>query len=77
MAAEPQAEKELYEMKEYQVPIKEILAMTVTVEAESAAQARDIVEKRYNDSDYILDADHFKGVTFTVTPPQKERGMER
>lgn len=24
-----------------------------------------------------IKADHFKGVTFTVTPPQKERGMER
>ena len=64
-------------MKEYQVQIKEVLAITVTVEAENAAQAREIVEKRYHDSDYILDADHFKGVTFTATPTQKERGMER
>ena len=61
-------------MKEYQVLIKETLAMTVTVEAENAAQAREIVEKRYKDSDYILDADHFKGVTFT-TP--KNRDYER
>jgi hypothetical protein len=64
-------------MKEYPVRIRETLEMTVTVEAENAAQAREIVEKRYHDSDYILDADHFKGVTFTTTPPQKERGMER
>ena len=64
-------------MKKYQVKIKEVLAMTVTVEAESAAQARELVEKRYHDSDYILDADHFKGVTFTAAPPQKDRGMER
>ena len=64
-------------MKEYQVQINEILAMTVTVEAENAAPARDIVEKRYNDSDYILDADHFKGVTFTAVPLQKNREMER
>jgi hypothetical protein len=41
-------------MKEYQVQIKEVPAITVTV-----------------------DADHFKGVTFTAAPPQKERGMER
>ena len=53
-------------MKEYQILIKETLAMTVTVEAENAAQAREIVEKRYKDSDYILDAEHFKGVAFTV-----------
>lgn len=64
-------------MKEYPVRIRETLEMTVTVEAENAAQAREIVEKRYYDSDYILDADHFKGVTFTAAPPQKERGMER
>ena len=64
-------------MKKYQVQIKEVLAMTVTVEAENAAQAREIVEKRYRDSDYILDADHFQGVTFTAAFPRKERGMER
>jgi hypothetical protein len=64
-------------MKEFPVRIRETLEMTVTVEAENAAQAREIVEKRYHDSDYILDADHFKGVTFTASPPQKERGMER
>ena len=64
-------------MKEYPVRIRETLEMTVTVEAENAAQAREIVEKRYHDSDYILDADHFKGVTFTAALPQKERGMER
>ena len=62
-------------MKEYQVQIKETLAMTVTVEAESAARAREIVEKRYKDCDYILDADHFQGVVFTV--PTKNRDYER
>ena len=61
-------------MKEYKVLIKETLAMTVTVEAENAAQAREIVEKRYKDEDYILDAKHFQGVTFT-TP--KNRDYER
>ena len=59
-------------MREYNVQIKETLAMTVTVEAESAAQAREIVERRYKDSEYILDADHFQGVTFTV-PTRSER----
>ena len=59
-------------MKEYKVQIKEILAMTVTVEAENAAQARDIVEDKWNNSEYILDANHFKGVTFTV-PASPER----
>ena len=58
-------------MKEYQVQIKEVLAMTVTVNAENAAQAREIVEKRYNDCDYILDADHFKGVDIHRRPASK------
>jgi len=54
-------------VREYKVQIKETLALTVTVEAESAMQAREIVQRNYKNSDYILDADHFKGVTFTVT----------
>ena len=53
-------------MKEYQVCIKETLAMTVIVEAASAAQARELVEQNWENSEYILDADHFQGVTFTV-----------
>lgn len=59
-------------MKEYQVKIKETLEMTVTVEAENAAQAREIAERNWKNSDYILDADHFTGVTFTV-PARSER----
>ena len=61
-------------MKEYQIRITETLAMTDTVEAENAAQAREIVERNYKNSDYILDADHFKGVAFTVP---KNRDYER
>jgi len=59
-------------MREYKVQIKETLALTVTVEAKSAEQARAIVERNYKNSDYILDADHFQGVTFTV-PQRSER----
>jgi hypothetical protein len=51
-------------MREYKVKIKETLAMTVTVEAESAAQARDIVEQQWVNGEYILDADCFQGVVF-------------
>lgn len=61
-------------MKEYQVQIKETLVMTVTVEAENAAQAQEIVESNWKNSDYILDADHFQGVTFTIP---KNRDYER
>lgn len=64
-------------MKSYQVTITEKLEMTVEVEASSRYEAERLVEKRWNNTDYILDAEHFKGVTFTADPPAKERGMER
>jgi len=61
-------------MKEYDVVITETLQKTVTVEATSAAQAKEIVERNWNDSEYILDADDFKGVQFTSP---KNRDYER
>lgn len=64
-------------MKTYKVTITETLQMEVEVEAPSRYEAERLVEKQWNDSEHILDADHFKGVTFTATPPQRERGMER
>jgi|AGTN01.2.fsa_nt_gi hypothetical protein len=64
-------------MKEYQVTITETLQMTVEVEAESSVQAEQIVHRKYHNSDYILDADHFKGVQFSVKPVQKNRDYER
>ena len=59
-------------MKKYQVQIKETLVMTVTVEAESAAQAQEIVKNGWNNADYVLDSEHFQGVTFSV-PSRSER----
>ena len=64
-------------MKTYKVTITETLQMEIEVEAPSRQEAERLVEKRWNDSDYILDADHFKGVTFTTDAPQRTRGMER
>ncbi len=61
-------------MKEYKVEIKETLAMTVTAEADSLRQARQIVEQKWKDGEYVLDADHFQGATFTS--PQN-RNYER
>lgn len=48
--------------------------MIVMVEAENAAQARDIVEPGWKNSDYILDANHFQNVTFSAP---KNRNHER
>ena len=64
-------------MKTYKVTITETLQMTVEVEASSRYEAERFVEKQWNDSEHILDADHFTGVKFTAEPPQRERGMER
>ena len=46
--------------------------MTVTVKAESAFQAQKIVERNYMNSEYVLDADHYKGVVITV-PARNDR----
>ncbi|MDF1494560.1 DpnD/PcfM family protein [Caproiciproducens sp. CPB-2] len=59
-------------MKEYEVQIRESLSMTVTVEAESALQARELVERQWKNGEYVLDADHFQGVAFTV-PARRSR----
>ena len=59
-------------MREFDVKIKEMFEMTVTVEAENAAQARKIAERNWDKGDYLIDADHFEGVTFIV-PTRNDR----
>ena len=49
-------------MKEYDVTIQETLEMTVSVEAESREEARQMVADRWKNGEYILDADSFKDV---------------
>ena len=56
-------------MKSYEVTITETLQMTVEVEAATREQAQELVERKWNDSEYILDAEAFKGVDF----PQGKR----
>ncbi len=51
-------------MKNYDVTIHENLIMKVSVEAESAQEAEEIVRNRWKAGDYILDADNFTGVEF-------------
>jgi hypothetical protein len=55
-------------MKTYSVTITETLQKTVEVEASSPEQAEEIVRDKWSDSEYILDADHFKGVEFEAKP---------
>ena len=51
-------------MKNYDVTIHENLKMKVSVEAESAQKAEEIVKDRWKAGEYILDADNFTGVEF-------------
>ena len=51
-------------MKEYDVTIQETLEVTVSVEAESREEARQMVADRWKNGEYILVADSFKDVEF-------------
>lgn len=64
-------------LKTYDVTITETLQMTVPIEAESRAKAEETAKANWNDSQYILDADHFKGASFKAAERSKERNFER
>lgn len=64
-------------MRTYTVTITETLQMSVEVEAPSRYEAEKIVERNWKDQEYILDADHFKGVTFTAKSPIREQDRGR
>jgi hypothetical protein len=60
--------------RKYQVIITEKLEKTVEVEASSRNEAIALAKINYYDSDPILSADDFAGVTFSVP---RERQHER
>lgn len=64
-------------MKTYEVTITETLQKTVEVEANSREEAERQVEQRWNDSEYILDADSFFGVDFSARTNERSRDYER
>ena len=64
-------------MKTYEVTITETLHMTVEVEATTREQAQELVERKWNDSEYILDAETFKGVDFSAREKERRRDYER
>ena len=64
-------------MKSYEVTITETLQMTVEVEAATREQAQELVERKWNDSEYILDAEAFKGVDFSARVKELRRDYER
>lgn len=60
-------------MKEYDVTFQETLEMTVSVEAESREEARQMVADRWKNGEYILDADSFKEVEFYPKGRSRDR----
>lgn len=61
-------------MKKYKVTITETLEMTVDVQAHSKEEAESKIRSAWENSDYILDADHFQGVTFRA---REQKDLER
>lgn len=64
-------------MKTYEVTITETLQKTVEVEANSREEAERQVEENWNNSEYILDAEAFKGVDFSAREKERRRDYER
>ena len=58
-------------MREYEVTITE--TPEVAVEAESREEAQQIASDNWKNGDYILDADHFKDVTFRTKGRNRDR----
>ena len=63
-------------MQDYEVKIRETLERTVKVKATNMAHAKHIVEKNHKNSEYILSAEDYKGVSFHAVYP-KNREYER
>jgi hypothetical protein len=63
-------------MKEFNVTIIETLKRTVTVEAETAEDAKDMVDAAWRDSKYILEAEDFSGVEFETQEDNTEAEIE-
>lgn len=61
-------------MNEYDIAIRETMEMTVTVEAASREEDRRMVEERWKNGEYILDADSFRDVEFYPRGRSCDRG---
>jgi len=64
-------------LKTYKVSIIETLQMEVEVEADSAADAKDMVEGEWKDGKYVLGADNFKQVNFVTRSAERSRSYGR
>ena len=60
-------------MQKFEVVITEVLQKTVTVSAASKEEAERIAETGWKNADYLLDADNFKEVLFSM---RRDQAME-
>lgn len=58
-------------MKKFDVEITETLQRTVSVEADSRAEAERLVTEAWNNEDYVLDSPDFVGVDFKTVGEQE------
>jgi len=63
-------------MKEFEVTITETLQKTVSIEAETKEEAKQLVEDMWKDGDIILDADNFADVEY-ATDTYRQEGRTR
>ena len=77
LAEKLEAAKEKAELKDFEVTITETLQITVTVRAKDQCDAELMVQDAWDNAEYILDADHFKGVSFDASPVEKELRLSR
>ena len=64
-------------MKTYEVTITKKKKKTVEIEAASREQAEELVEQKWNASEYVLDAEAFVGVDFDARTKERSRDYER
>lgn len=64
-------------MTDYDVTITEVSQMTVSIRKDSRAEAEEIAEIKWKNGDYILDADHFKSVSFKAKERVRSKDLER
>lgn len=64
-------------MKTFVVEITETLKMKVNIEADNPAEAEEIAQQKWQNSEYILDAECFEGAEFNTVSERKSRSYER
>ncbi|MBR1602199.1 MAG: DpnD/PcfM family protein [Synergistaceae bacterium] len=59
-------------IQEYIIKIKETSEMEVVISASSIDEAKFLALEAWKNGDYILDAEHFKDIEFTIKECEEE-----